>query len=735
MHFPKLKLLVCSLPILLSIHQNAFAANPGKVARLSFVQGNVSIFPAGTKKWVKSTLNRPYIIGDRIWAAANTKAELQLTNGVVRIAPETSLKILNLNQQISQLQLSKGSLALQIWSLKPKQTYEVDTPNLAFVVKTPSAYRVDVDTKTATTRVSVLDGTGTVFGQKSSYRIQKGYSCTFTGMNLQNYRCTKLPKADAFGTWVISRNALLVYKTTTKYVSRETIGYQDLEGHGQWRATKQYGRVWVPRVTSNWAPYRAGQWIWLDDWGWTWVDEQPWGFAPFHYGRWVYVERAWAWIPGPVAVEPIYAPALVVFVGGRNHHLDLANHGRGIAWFPLGPGEVYIPPYHVNREYFINVNSSNTKVTNTYITNVYNNHNINIVYQNIQVPNAVTAVPTKVFVSSAPISNQVVQVPTQVIVDAPKTPVAAVVPEPVSVLGGADAVTQVTPPADAINTSAVVKTDPPPPPPPFDETQKIIEKDPGVPLSETESDKLSPGTKTEDITVVNPQPETSEAPEIKITPESGAEETTRPAEPTQPAAETTQPAAEPTQPAAEPTQPTEEPIQPTEEPTQPTEEPTQPAEEPTQPTEEPTQPTEEPTQPAEEPAQPAEEPAQPAEEPTQPAIDNSAPTDVPEQPQAEPAPAQAQPEPSMPEPVVQQPTVQEPVVEQHSAPAPEVQQAPPPEPANTPEPPTPSAAPETAPVTPPPAPAPDVSAPPPATAPAPAPGDTGGPKPEEQQGQ
>ncbi len=75
--------------------------------------------------------------------------------------------------------------------------------------------------------------------------------------------------------------------------------------------------MWVPNGTpAGWAPYHYGHWVWVDPWGWTWVDDAPWGFAPFHYGRWAYVGGYWGWVPGPIAARPVYAPALVAWVGG-----------------------------------------------------------------------------------------------------------------------------------------------------------------------------------------------------------------------------------------------------------------------------------------------------------------------------------------------------------------------------------------------------------------------------------
>ena len=132
------------------------------------------------------------------------------------------------------------------------------------------------------------------------------------------------------------------------------------------------------RVAAGWAPYRFGHWVWVAPWGWTWVEDEPWGFAPFHYGRWAEVGGGWCWVPGPVVVRPVYAPALVVFVGGPRFGMSVSfgGGGGGVAWFPLGPREVYVPPYRTSVRYVQNVNVTNTTVNVVNVTNVYNNVNV-----------------------------------------------------------------------------------------------------------------------------------------------------------------------------------------------------------------------------------------------------------------------------------------------------------------------------------------------------------------------
>ena len=253
-------------------------------------------------------------------------------------------------------------------------------------------------------------------------------------------------------------------------------GYEDLDDYGHWRYVADYGPVWTPvGVASGWAPYRFGHWIWVAPWGWTWVEDEPWGFAPFHYGRWAYVENGWCWVPGPVYVRPVYAPALVAFVGGGGFHLSIGV-GEGVAWFPLGPREVYVPPYRVSRTYVNNVNITNTRVNITQVTNVYNNYTTNnvtkITYVNQRVPTAVTAVTHETFVNARPVARNLAQVDARQLAEAPVSHMVQVQPERASVVGAGAAV-KARPPAVIENRHVVATRNPTPPRAPFEQRQPM----------------------------------------------------------------------------------------------------------------------------------------------------------------------------------------------------------------------------------------------------------------------
>ncbi|WP_025600341.1 DUF6600 domain-containing protein [Burkholderia sp. WSM2230] len=382
---------------------------PGRVARLNYMAGTVTTEPAGAADWSYAQINRPLTTGDQLWNDQNARSELHIGSTAVRLGQSTSLDLLNLDDNSAQLKVAQGTLSAHVRELPPGSSYEIDTPNLALGLNGPGDYRVDVAPDGSSTTVTVRSGSATAYGDGTQMPIAAGQSMRFAGTGLQTLAGNGAPGPDAFDQWTASRDAAEDRSVSARYVSREIPGYQDLDANGTWRSSAQYGEVWMPRATpAGWAPYHDGHWVWQAPWGWTWVDDAPWGFAPYHYGRWAYVDDSWAWVPGPVVVNapPVYAPALVAFVGGGggvDWGVNLAIGGAlaaGVAWFPLGPGERWHPQWggrdNWSPRYYERVNQT-TVVNNYNITNVHNT------YINYRAPRAVTAVPATAFVHGQPV--------------------------------------------------------------------------------------------------------------------------------------------------------------------------------------------------------------------------------------------------------------------------------------------------------------------------------------------
>ncbi len=386
---------------------------PTRVARLNYFEGPVTYEPAGATDWSYASLNRPLTTGDQVWVDDKGRSELHIGSTAVRMDALTSLDLVNLSDSIAQLKVLQGTMEVRIRAVDPGSSYEIDTPNLALQITTPGIYRVDVAADGSSTTVSVRDGSATAYGNGGSAQIEANQRINYTGTALQQADGGSTPGNDAFDQWIAARDATEDNAVSAHYVSREVPGYEDLDANGTWSHDPTYGEVWVPHaaVTAGWAPYHEGHWAWVAPWGWTWIDDAPWGFAPFHYGRWAYVHTNWAWVPGPIVVAepPVYAPALVAFVGGGGGggvswgvNLSIGGAiGAGVAWIPLGPGEPWRPAYRSSPGYYNRMNYSpyNHTVNNfnnsTRITNITT---VNNTFINRGAPGGISAVPANAFV-------------------------------------------------------------------------------------------------------------------------------------------------------------------------------------------------------------------------------------------------------------------------------------------------------------------------------------------------
>lgn len=385
---------------------------PGRAARLGYKNGNVTLQPSGETDWSQVDLNYTVTTGDRLYTDQGARAELEVGSSSVRMSDATDLTMANLNDQLMQLGIGQGSVRVSVYNLPPGNTVEIDTPNGALTAQGDGFYRVDVDPNNGT-RVIVNNGSLQLTGGGANQTIQSGQAVQLTGTGPIQVNSIEFPGADAFDQWCQGRDRRIQSFRSRQYVNPDIPGVEDLDAYGQWQTAPDYGPVWYPSgVAAGWVPYRTGHWVWISPWGWTWVDDAPWGYCPFHYGRWAFIGARWGWVPGPVALVPVYAPALVAFVGGGGFSVGIGVGGVGLAaWFPLGPRDPFIPWYHYGPTYLRQVNVTN--VRNVTIINNYINNGRVVNVNNIQYQNrarAVTAVPGNVFRGGQPVAHSFVRV-------------------------------------------------------------------------------------------------------------------------------------------------------------------------------------------------------------------------------------------------------------------------------------------------------------------------------------
>ncbi|MCC4114044.1 hypothetical protein LLG90_01635 [Aromatoleum toluclasticum] len=334
---------------------------PSRAGRLSVVEGEVALRRDSRRDWVSAAVNLPVTTGDEIATESDGRAELRIGSSVLRLDQATSVEVLRLDDERIRVRLKEGSVAMRIRSADREDAIEVETRDGVAVPAEPGQYRVDyvdsgtlvsnhhghIDFRTDDRHVSVTEG-----------RRAQIWSDGPTDVQWDD------PDEDAFMAWSFARDRRDDRIARNNYVSPEMTGAEDLYDYGDWREYDDYGPVWFPRdVPYGWAPYRYGRWVSIAPWGWTWVDDAPWGFAPFHYGRWVRIRSVWAWVPGRYIARPVYAPALVAWIGTPGASITYTSGLPNVSWFPLAPREVYVPHYRYSPTYVRQVNI-------THVTNV-----------------------------------------------------------------------------------------------------------------------------------------------------------------------------------------------------------------------------------------------------------------------------------------------------------------------------------------------------------------------------
>ena len=372
---------------------------PGRVGRLADLQGGVSWFDHETGAWTEAERNRPLTGGDRLSTAPQGRAELRVGSTVLRVAGNTELEVVRLDDERMVFELHTGSLALRVKTREAAAEIEVTTTEARLRPERAGHYRFDrVDDST---QAGVLRGTLRV-DDAEGFILETGQRAElWRERRSLRFSWTQLP-SDAFAEWVARDDQRDEQRTASnRYVSPEMTGAEDLDRDGRWERHPEYGAIWFPiQVQAGWAPYRYGRWAWVRPWGWTWVDDARWGFAPFHYGRWVSWGGRWGWCPGEYAARPVYAPALVAWVGGGNVSIGINIGGPTVGWVPLAPRDWYAPYYRHSPVYYDRVNRVPPGQPGW---NRPPRSNGPVVWGNQAVPGAVTVVPRDVMVDRKPV--------------------------------------------------------------------------------------------------------------------------------------------------------------------------------------------------------------------------------------------------------------------------------------------------------------------------------------------
>jgi len=331
-------------------------APPLIAGRLSALDGEVRIWRTeedGRGAWDRAELNDVVTVGVGI-ATDNGRAEVRVGPHAFRLGVGSSGGFSQLDFAGKAFNLERGVLNVRLAPAQQGESVSIVVAGVQVDLSAPGRYRVDA-IDGSPLNVSVFQGQGNVRYGANSVTVSAGQALVLTQSSI-SFATAMSTELDA---WAFERDERYQQLQSARYVSPYMTGYEELDANGDWIADGSYGTVWVPRaVPVGWAPYRYGRWRWVSPWGWTWVDAAPWGYAPFHYGRWVMVGGRWGWWPGSYVARPVWAPALVGFVGTGGASVSVGFGGPVVGWYPLAPWHSYRPYYRANNTYVTVINQT-----------------------------------------------------------------------------------------------------------------------------------------------------------------------------------------------------------------------------------------------------------------------------------------------------------------------------------------------------------------------------------------
>jgi FecR protein len=289
---------------------------PPRAARLSFLQGTVTVNRVDNTGSDPGQINMPLTQGARVATGQDGQAEIEFEDGsLVRLTPNSSLDLTALTSDANgnvQTSLTLGfGLAYAELRAAEKLTYSLSAGAVQVSPVENTTVRIAMDQPPAV--ISVLDGTAQVNGGSSAggegYRTNVNAGETLTGdaSDPGRYSLTQQVADNSWDKWNTDRDAAAATETASQtdvrdqYAGEAGYGWSDLDANGSWYNVPSQGEVWQPNVAmdASFDPYGYGSWVWYPGSGYVWASGYSWGWTPYRCGNWSYWDDfGWGWQPG-----------------------------------------------------------------------------------------------------------------------------------------------------------------------------------------------------------------------------------------------------------------------------------------------------------------------------------------------------------------------------------------------------------------------------------------------------
>lgn len=358
MNRPRLSLLAAFGLVFLLVFGSQLTAradsqpNQTRAARLTYMQGSVTVNQPDGAASVPAQMNLPLLTGVQLVTGQDGRAEVEFEDGsILRLTPNSAISLDNLsidpgNIFVTNVGLLHGLVYAELRAT-PQYRYALNAGGDILTPVENTTIRVNLDEPPAI--ISVLDGTAHVERLGVDENAAALYETDVrTGESLRNdsadpnrYFLTQGIATDSWDQWNedMDQNAAAQAATSTDvrngYAGAQGYGWGDLDANGTWYNVPGQGQVWQPYMAqddSAFDPYGYGDWVDYPGVGYIWASGYGWGWTPYRCGTWSYFNSfGWGWAPGFTCGGYGWA-----FFGGGG----LVNIGL----FPPGYHVIHVPP-------------------------------------------------------------------------------------------------------------------------------------------------------------------------------------------------------------------------------------------------------------------------------------------------------------------------------------------------------------------------------------------------------
>ena len=226
------------------------------VARISVMNGDVSVRRGDSGEWLAAAINAPLVVEDRVFCGPQSRAELQFDSAnMVRIDENSEVRLSDLEYQRYQVQIARGTVMFRVLR-DSRADVELSTPSVSVRPMKRGSYRVTVR-EDGSSEITVRSGEVEIYTPRGAERLTSGRTMITRGSASDpEFQVVAAVRADDWDRWNEQRDQDLERTRSYQYVSSDIYGAEDLDGSGDWVYADTYGYVWAPRVAVGWAPYR-----------------------------------------------------------------------------------------------------------------------------------------------------------------------------------------------------------------------------------------------------------------------------------------------------------------------------------------------------------------------------------------------------------------------------------------------------------------------------------------------